>query len=469
MRSRSLGGLLLLHLLVALAGCDGGGGDPVDASSVDAGADLDAAAPVDAGATVEDAGSAPADAGTPDAGCAPEADAVLCAAASAECGEVRATDRCGAERTARCGGCLATETCGLDVANRCANAGFVITTIDGDGDVGQEVSLAIDADDVLHVAYRRDGGGISGDLRYARSSASGWVTETIDDDVIAGRHTAIAIDGAGVVHVAAPAGSTTPSRAIDLWTRGASGWSLTMIPGASVGRLDLAFDASARAHLCAYRAPSGGFGGFLSHFAQGSDGTFGASTIDGTIASASSRVGDYCSIAFDGATARASYYDGQFMRLKHAVRAGASWTPEVVDAPAGDGAGDYASMALDATGAPVIAYRFGALSRREIRVARPGAAGWTLVTVDADAGTIANHTAIALDASGRAHVTYFDSRAPGTLRYASETASGFTLADVAVVGTGSGGHSAIALDSTGAVHIVYYDVTTSSLRHATPR
>ncbi len=157
------------------------------------------------------------------------------------------------------------------------------------------------------------------------------------------------------------------------------------------------------------------------------------------------------------------------MRLELATRTTGAWSPEVVDEVSGDSAGDYASMVLDGSGDPVIAYRALSVSGREIRLARPGSSGWDITTVDDDAGTIANFTSVAVDASDRAHVSYFDSRTPGTIRYARETASGFTLEDVTVVGTGTGGHSAIGVDSTGAVHIVYYDVDSASLYHATPR
>ena len=44
--------------------------------------------------------------------CNPSSDAELCSNASAECGELTATDECGIERTINCGSCTSPETCG---------------------------------------------------------------------------------------------------------------------------------------------------------------------------------------------------------------------------------------------------------------------------------------------------------------------------------------------------------------------
>jgi RHS repeat-associated protein len=45
-------------------------------------------------------------------GCEPETDEALCTRLGASCGDVTATDNCGASRTVTCGDCLAPETCG---------------------------------------------------------------------------------------------------------------------------------------------------------------------------------------------------------------------------------------------------------------------------------------------------------------------------------------------------------------------
>lgn len=52
--------------------------------------------------------------------CTPETDAELCTAASATCGSISVTDRCGTARSVGCGTCVSPETCGgAGVANTC--------------------------------------------------------------------------------------------------------------------------------------------------------------------------------------------------------------------------------------------------------------------------------------------------------------------------------------------------------------
>lgn len=444
--------LLIVSLLIACgddssasdAGADGGS----DAGRMDASLD----ASVDAGD--DDAGS---DAGEDDAGCTGETDAVLCVAVGATCGSISATDRCGEARTPECGDCVAPEACGVEEANQCANADWIITTVDDGGD---RVDLAIDGSNDLHVAFRKDR-----ELWYGVLADDAWTTEQIDDPILGG-DVAIAIDGSGVVHVAATAGSTSPARTIDLWTL-TDDWAQTLIDGLSVTSIDLVFDGD-DAQLCGYHPPMGGFGGLLTHFAEGGAG-FAGDTIDGSISSSESREGNYCSLAFDGANLHVGYHGGQFQRLEYAADSSGTWAVETVDAPAGDFAGEYVSLALDGSGNAVISYRALTIGDPEIRLARQNGGTWDIATVDDGAGVIANHTSLAIDGGDLAHMSYFDSDAPGTMRYARETASGFELSDVAVVGTGSGGFNAIGIDSTGVVHIVFLDASSGELKHATPR
>lgn len=458
--------LLLAGLLVACGGGDDGGAPPLDASTDTSTSDsaVDGAADAMSDARVDSAADATVDSAADsalDAPCVPETDAVLCAAVGATCGTVTATDRCGDEGSRPCGSCAAPEACGVVEENLCDNADWVLTTIDDDGDAGKEVSLVIDDSDDLHVAYRRDR-----ELRYATLTGGAWTVTTVDDPILGG-DTAIAIDATGLVHIATPLGSTTPARAIDLWTLEAGSWTQTLMGTLSVTRIGLTFDGNA-AQLCAYHPRSGGFGGILSHYAETGSG-FDTQTITGTLGSSESREGNYCAIDFDGTDLHVGYHGGRFGRLEYAGESGGTWTPEVVDAPPGDLAGTYVSLALDGTGRPILGYKALLVGDPEIRIARQNGATWDVSTVG-PAGVIANFTSIAIDGDDLAHLSYFDSNEPGTIRYARETTPGsFEVASVAVVGTGSGGHSAIAIDSSFEVHIVYYDVDASSLVHATRR
>lgn len=454
---------------ILVFGCNGDDTDDErDAGGRDAGGVVDAGTR-DGGAPRDDAGTR--DAGTLDAGredaCVGETSEQLCAAASAACGNVVATDRCGAARTLDCGGCPGAQACGArGVANVCGYERWDVSTVDADGDPGHALSMAIDGEDVVWLAYRAEGAAIN-TLRAARLEGGSWIVEDLDSGWLVGVDTAIAIDPSGGVHVAAPGPVRTGTASYaELFTRGAGGWTRRATARGSSASVGLAFDAAGRAQLCAYDPPSGGFGGFLVHLAEQGDGTFTTATIDGTIASSESRAGDHCSIAVDGAgTLHAAYYDGQWMRLEHASRAPAgSWTIDIVDEPSGDTAGRYAFMALDPSDRPQIVYAARLIAGPEIRRATLNGT-WSIETIDDAAGTIANYPSIAFDSSGAAHVVYFDSNG-GTFYYAYQTASGWTREVLDVVGTGSGGFSAIGVDSTGTVHVGYYDTDGARLRHA---
>ncbi len=448
-----------IAILALLVGCGDDGRTAVDLGT-DGGFRDDGGPSGDAGDV--DAGGADGgglDGGTAPDACVAQSEATLCGSAGAECGALTVTDRCGDERSLDCGGCATAEACGTVSANRCANEHWVLQPID---DGGEWVDMAIDAADGLHVAYRK-----ANELHYATLVDGSWQTERIDDGFLSG-DVAIAIDGAGVVHVAATAGSTTPSRAIDLWTRDGSSWVSTFISGSSIRSLDLAFDGET-AHLCGYHPPSSGFGGFLTHFVEGSAG-FDSATIDGSVGSSESREGDYCSIAV-GSTGRHVAYDGgQFGNLKYAVDTGSGWAVEVVDSSDSDYVGDYTALALDGAGQPVIAYRFGQIGPSSIRIARVDGSGWA-TTFLADTGTIATHTALALSSDDRAHVTQFDSTAPGVIRYHRENAVGGSSGffDVAEVGTGTDAHHDVVLDSSDAPHVVFHDPSAGQLVYAIRR
>ena len=90
-------------------------------------------------------------------------------------------------------------------------------------------------------------------------------------------------------------------------------------------------------------------------------------------------------------------------RLRLARGNGAGWTFEDV-APAVCGAW-YPSLALDAAGLPLIAYRDDNLGA--VRLARFDGAAWSLETVDPAGGS---HISLALDAAGRPYDVYIHSR-----------------------------------------------------------
>ena len=90
-----------------------------------------------------------------------------------------------------------------------------------------------------------------------------------------------------------------------------------------------------------------------------------------------------------------------------------------------------------------------------------------ILAVDADAGMIANFTALAVDSTNQMHITYFDS-SDGLVNYAELSGAGWDLQSIADVGTGEQIHSAIAVHESTGRHIVFYDGANERLVYLRP-
>jgi hypothetical protein len=139
---------------------------------------------------------------------------------------------------------------------------------------------------------------------------------------------------------------------------------------------------------------------------------------------AAGSVGLYTSLAVDASgRLHVSYYDGTNADLKYATCAAdcaltANWQAATVDA-AGN-VGFYTSLAVDAGGRLHVSYYDGTngeLKYATCAAACELAANWQTVTVDAD-GLAGFFTSLAVDASGRLHVSYYDDFF-GNLKYAT--------------------------------------------------
>ena len=170
--------------------------------------------------------------------------------------------------------------------------------------------------------------------------------------------------------------------------------------------------------------------------------------------------GSYNSLAVDGTGGvHVSYRDGT--DLKYASCAAncmtaASWATVVVDQ--GGDLGAYTSLALDGSGRVHVSYSGCTV-----------AANWTNVAVD-QTGYAGAYSSLAVDGSGRLHVSYFE-ETKGDLRYATCAADCTTAANwqtVAADETGDIGYSAsLAVDGSGRLHVSYADFTNGDLKYAT--
>ncbi len=84
---------------------------------------------------------------------------------------------------------------GLKYASR-DGLGWRTETVDSEGEVGPSTSLALDSSGYPHISYcKSDYEGQCDDLKYAYRDASGWHIETVDAEGYVGGDTSLALDG----------------------------------------------------------------------------------------------------------------------------------------------------------------------------------------------------------------------------------------------------------------------------------
>lgn len=156
------------------------------------------------------------------------------------------------------------------------------------------------------------------------------------------------------------------------------------------------------------------------------------------------------------------YFDGNHGITKYAFFDGSHWSVEVADPQYLSG--HYTSIKVDASGIPHMVYRF--YSGHSLRYGTR-AGTWSHDEFETDDDMEAD-CSLALDASGRPHVAYWDGEfqgEPHDLVYAHFDGTSWITEIVDSPGDVGRGAS-IALDSHGYPHISYFDQTQVTLKYA---
>jgi hypothetical protein len=179
-----------------------------------------------------------------------------------------------------------------------------------------------------------------------------------------------------------------------------------------------------------------------------------------------SNVGAYASLALDGSgKPRIAYYDADNAKknLKYAKWVGPNpgdWSVETVDST-GD-VGQHASLALDTGGNPRIAY-YDATNKDLNYIEWSGA--WGTPQVVDSAGDVGQYASLKLDASGNPRIAYYDAIGKN-LKYAERNGS-WTVETVDDASNDVGQYASLALDPDDShPYIAYYDATGGDLKYA---
>jgi hypothetical protein len=157
-----------------------------------------------------------------------------------------------------------------------------------------------------------------------------------------------------------------------------------------------------------------------------------------------------------------TYYDTATTELRYAARTGDTWSIETVDAD-GD-VGRYSSLAFDTAGTPHVAYyELTTNTGGAIRYATLTADGWVVETIDTldqvrpgftGARRIAS---LAVDSTGVPHVAYSDEAG---LHYATRTDAGWDTVQIVTPGNSPLGQLvSLAIDTSDRPHITFFELT----------
>jgi hypothetical protein len=298
-------------------------------------------------------------------------------------------------------------------------------------------SLAVDPQGNEHILYFE--GPLKKDtLKYAYEKAEGWnisvldLSELLDDPVAelgAGRYNDLAVDESGKAHM------TFSTWRCTAWMVGGDcfrwdpdamyylkptdeQWQ-SMIAGYRAEYGSITLDAGDDAHISYYNE----YGAYLTYtcydFLSYYPGV-------GTRIDESADVGQYSSIVVESRVTpqqpHIAYYDADHGDLKHTYATGPdvwhlSWFSETVDTGGeGGDVGQYASMALDSSGFPHIAY-YDAVGE-SLKYAYQDKNGWHTDTVD-DTANVGHWSSLAIDKAGNVHIAYVD-ETNSVLKYANK-------------------------------------------------
>ena len=238
-----------------------------------------------------------------------------------------------------------------------ASAPWFIDTVDAPHDVGQYVSMALDPDDgTAYISYYDT---TYDDLRVAKYVGAGgncgphndWSCETVDYVGDVGRYSSIAVDPTD--HYPIIAYYDASHGALKLAIASAVGWIIKTIDDPMLGSTglyaSLKLDSTGKPRIAYYFSNFMGADSlWYAEYVGGGTGNCGGNNYQCDPVDSGDRVGKYASLALDSSGhPRIAYYDGGNNSLKYAYADGGWLIRRILAAPSGTPSGQYASLFVD--------------------------------------------------------------------------------------------------------------------------
>lgn len=291
------------------------------------------------------------------------------------------------------------------------------------------LSLALGADGAAQLVYFSSVTPCAG-LCHAKFTGGAWTVSAVDS-VGRSSYTSLAVDAGGNAHVA----YSNASAALKYARYDGTSWTVqTVDSSADLGpglgsserffrQVSLALDAAGNPRIAYFNDSTKAI-----RYVEREGSSWKASETVETVGNVAAGL----SLAVNGSSApRVSYVNTQNNELAFASKSGTSWTvSQAVSAGASPQPDGAASMVLGGNGNPLIAFND---NNNEFGVTGAGLAtfngtSWSTRTID-HVGGGAPAISLALDSSGDAHVLYGDPTAANpTVKYASSAGAGFSPA-----------------------------------------
>jgi len=339
----------------------------------------------------------------------------------------------------------------LAVPSESPAEGWQIELVDPDGDVGEYSSLALDSQDLPHIAYYSSETP-DGDLKYAHYDGSSWQTEFVDDspDTDAGRHTSIVVDSGDFPHIAY---QDFDNEMLKYAVLTGAGWEVSVADSSLCTGFSasIALDTGDMPYISHGNISDIGWASLNLTYWDGTQWCDEEPWLGGDADGLNS------SLALDdGNNVHVSHYEGNLGELKYAFWDGSEWESTVI---ADDGPGRYTSIALDSSGRPHISCH-NAYNHYLAYAYMDADSTWHVEDVHPGG----YYSSLALDSQDRPRIAHYHPDLHDLI-YTYWTGSQWVSYTVDSEGD-VGAYPSVALDSLDAPHISYRNSDEESLYYA---